>query len=236
MGSLGFIILRHVTSEVTNTYWKIAYASIRKFYRDNPILIIDDNSDQSFIREEDENLMHNVTVLRSEFPQRGELLPYYYFLKHKPFDTACILHDSAFLNSPIDGNVDKYKILWSFEHHWDCPDEEKPMLRVLKNSDELIEFYDQKDAWKGCFGGMSIITHEYLAFVDARYDIARLIDPITTRTGRSLFERVIACILQRNHRSDALLGDIHRYCPWGITIDQKEAYRHLPIIKIWTGR
>jgi hypothetical protein len=196
-------------------------------------LIIDDSSDYTFIEDA---TLHNTTVLRSEYPKRGELLPYYYFLKNKPFDTACILHDSAFLNVNLGATIDKYKILWSFEHHWDSEAEEKPMLQLLKNSEELVEFYDQKHLWKGCFGGMSIITHEYLTEIDDRYDISRLLDCVTSRARRCLFERVIACLLQINQRGDALLGDIHQYCPWGMTFDEKDNYKHLPIIKVWSGR
>ena len=30
-----------------------------------------------------------------------------------------ILNDSVFINKYIDISVDKYKIIWSFEHYWD---------------------------------------------------------------------------------------------------------------------
>ena len=41
----GFIILRHVNEKEHDNYWKTCYRTIRKFYN-NPILIIDDNSNQ----------------------------------------------------------------------------------------------------------------------------------------------------------------------------------------------
>ena len=44
MSSLGFIILRHVNSELTNKYWVNCYNCIRRHYPENKILIIDDNS------------------------------------------------------------------------------------------------------------------------------------------------------------------------------------------------
>ena len=88
--NIGFIILRHVNSEATNKYWIHCHECIRKFYPENPILIIDDNSNYSFISEE---TFSNTRVIQSEFPKRGELLPYYYYL-HNPFaDSAVILHE-----------------------------------------------------------------------------------------------------------------------------------------------
>ena len=33
-----------------------------------------------------------------------------------------------------------------------------------------------------------------------------------------------------------MLGDISKYCEWGIKFDDKDNYTHLPIIKVWTGR
>jgi len=77
MQTLGFIILRHVNSSLTNNYWIRCYDSIRHFYPENSIIIIDDNSDLQFLTEKK---LDNTTVINSEYPKRGELLPYYYYL------------------------------------------------------------------------------------------------------------------------------------------------------------
>ena len=52
--TFGFIILRHVNSSITNTYWIRCYDSIRKYYPENTILIIDDNSDSDIDAEIDD--------------------------------------------------------------------------------------------------------------------------------------------------------------------------------------
>lgn len=228
----GFIILRHVNNEITNQYWVNCYNSIRKYFPENKILIIDDNSDHNYIT--DENL-YKTTIIQSEYPKRGELLPYYYFLHNKLFDNAIIIHDSVFINHYIDISVDKYKILWEFEHDWDQTEDEINMIKVF-NDPELLRFYENKHLWKGCFGGMSIITHDYLVFMNNKYDIRKLLDLVLTRYNRCSFERVIACLLQINHKTESLLGNIHKYCPWGTTFDEKDNLNYLPIIKIWTGR
>jgi hypothetical protein len=49
MTELGFIVLRHVNDETTNQYWIHCYNCIRKYYPENMILIIDDNSNYDFV-------------------------------------------------------------------------------------------------------------------------------------------------------------------------------------------
>ena len=232
MTDFGFIILRHVNNELTNKYWIHCYHCIRKYYPENIIIIIDDDSDYTFITKE---FLYKTIVINSEYKKRGELLPYYYYLKNKFFDTAVILHDSVFINAPLHFNIKTYKILWDFSHEWDQIEYETAMLRVF-NDKRLMNFYKNKSLWKGCFGGMSIITHDYLTFIQNKYDISKLLGVISTREDRMAFERVIACLLQIENKSSPVFGDIHRYCPWGITFNEKENYNHLPFIKVWTGR
>jgi hypothetical protein len=232
MNEIGFIILRHVNSELTNKYWSNCYDCIRKYYTENNILIIDDNSKYEYIKEKE---LYKTTIINSEYHGRGEVLPYYYYLHNKLFDTAVIIHDSVFINKYIDFNVEKYKIIWEFEHYWDNIEEEMFMIKLF-NDEELINFYNNKHLWKGCFGGMSIITHEYLKYINTKYDISKLLDHILSRKERYSFERVIGCLLQANIQNNSLLGNIHNYCNWGITFEQKQYVTHLPLIKVWSRR
>uniref|UniRef100_A0A6C0JXK0 Nucleotide-diphospho-sugar transferase domain-containing protein n=1 Tax=viral metagenome TaxID=1070528 RepID=A0A6C0JXK0_9ZZZZ len=212
-------------------------------------MIIDDNSNYDFVTNKP---VTNTVLIQSEYKGRGELLTYYYFLHHKLFDTAVILHDSVFINRPIDFKVDTYKMLWDFTHHADQLKDETRMIHVFQDK-TLYNFYKQKHKWKGCFGGMSIITHDYLTYINNKYDISKLLKFVLNRYNRMSFERVIGCLLQymdspnantqiikfmfqTNGKSTALLGDIHKYCPWGISFQNKYKYSHLPIIKVWTGR
>jgi hypothetical protein len=232
MENTGFIILRHVRDELTNLYWNRCYDCIRKFYPENFIMIIDDNSNYKFIKE---RILYKTTVINSEYPGRGELLPYYYYLHNKLFDNAIILHDAVFINSYIDLNVDKYKILWEFEHGCDQVEDETKMIKIF-NDKNLLKFYKNKRLWKGCFGCMSIINHDFLTEINKKFDISKLLSYVLNRYNRCSFERVIGCLLQFYGRKEALLGDIHKYCKWGITYDEIENYKNLPVIKVWTGR
>ena len=235
MNSLGFIILRHVNSEITNKYWIYCYQCIRKYYSENMILIIDDNSNYEYVSNEN---LSNTMIIQSEYPQRGELLPYYYYLRIRLFETAVILHDSVFINQYIDFKVDTYKMLWDFQHNpiFDQPEDQMKMINVFNDID-LLNFYNNKTLWTGCFGSMTIINYEFLCSINQKYDLSKLLEHVLTRYNRCSFERVFACILQKQeYKKNVLLGDILNYIPWGITYNQIENYRHLPIIKVWTGR
>jgi len=229
----GFIILRHVNDLRTNNYWNHCYNCIRKYYPEIQILIIDDNSNYDYISEQQS--LYKTHIIKSEYPGRGELLPYYYYLHNKLFDTAVIIHDSVFVNKYIDLNVNKYKLLWEFEHEWDQIEDETNMIKLFNDS-ELLEFYKNKDLWKGCFGGMSIITYDYLKYMNSKYDISKLLNCVLTRYNRISFERVIGCLLQKNKKRETLLGHIDYYVKWGITFEEKDDYTHLQLIKVWTGR
>ena len=191
--SSGFIILRHVNSKLTNTYWKECYYSIRKFYPENKILIVDDNSSDIFLTE-DINL-YNTTIIKSEYQGRGELLPYFYYLNNKLFDTAVIIHDSIFINNYLNLKVKNFRFLWKFNNNI-CPQKEDEinLIKTLNNNSDLLKFYNKRE-WYGCFGGMVIINHNYLKYIDSIYNIGNLLDSIKTRYNRCSFERVIGCIL-----------------------------------------
>lgn len=233
---LGFIILRHVRDEVTNSYWINCYKCIRFHYPEANILIVDDNSNDKYVTTSE--TLYKVTIINSEYPGRGEILPYYYYLHNKLFEVAVIFHDAVFMNKYMDFNIDidNYEFLWHFEHHWDQIEDETKMINVF-NDDELKRLHQNKNEWKGCFGAMCIIKYEYLKQVCEKYDIRKLFDLITTRHNRCSFERVISCLLHdHSHKKYSLLGRIHDYCPFGMNINQVIGFTHLPLIKVWSGR
>lgn len=242
---LGFIIIRHVNSERTNLYWQECYRCIRKFYS-NKIVIIDDNSDIQYLTTLS---MINTEIIQSEFPKRAELLPYYYLLKHAWFDTAVILHDSVFFQSPI--KFDKpNKFLWHFtSHEWDNTNRETELIQSLSNSNNLLNFYNKKDEWYGCFGVMSIITYTMIHDINSKYNFFKIIDTITTRKQRMMLERVFAAALwyeiSLTKDNCSYFGNIQVYCNWGFnekyTIenymkDKADGKITLPIVKLWSGR
>jgi hypothetical protein len=262
---IGFIILRHVNSAKTNQYWKECYRCIRYFYPSNKILIVDDNSDTIFLTCDANNIeqeLHNTTIIQSEYSKRGEFLPYYYYLKNKFCDIAVILHDSVFIQQPINFQVDEYKMLWHFPSYLmkdgQSSGKQLEQIRALNNGDlnHMYEYF-YLNKFNGCFGAMSIITHDYLSEINNIFKIDKLLPHITCRISRCAFERVFSFLLiykqnrgnvanggsmwnsRGNIKHQSLLGDIVKYCKWGITFDDYIKYRHrmkLPIVKVWTGR
>jgi hypothetical protein len=236
----GFIMLRHVNNELSGRYWKLSYECIRKFYGNIKIVIIDDNSNYDFIDEKYEENLINTEIISTEYKGRGELLPYYYYLKYKFFDVACIIHDSVFVNKYIDFYTNDYIILWNAEHSFANEINEKQILELFKDN-KLNIFYALKNVWKVCFGGMTIINYNFLCGVNETYNFEILLNIIKTREDRMCFERVIACLFGiKIEAKKCLFGDILKYCKWGITYDEyvsnKLKFKDLPFIKIWSGR
>jgi len=251
---LGFIIIRHVNSEETNLYWQECYNCIRKYYTNN-IIIIDDNSNPIYVKNDIELINYN--IIQSEFPKRGELLPYYYFHKYHFFEKAIILHDSTFIQNTINiENSNSIKFLWSFEHNWDTPTNEITMIHnMTKNNDmfySLLKLYEDKSNWNGCFEIQSIIIYSFLSELDKTYNFLSLIKYINTREDRMSLERVFGLICSHltQNKIEPLFGDIHNYTYnvskfrnlWynytfdNYTFDKQNNGIQGPIVKVWTGR
>lgn len=249
--TIGFVITRHITNKTTAQYWLNCYTQIRKFYPENEILIIDDNSNPEFITEPEEPLI-NCKIINSEFPKRGEILAYYYFHKLKPFDKAVVLHDSVFLNSYIDfDDIEHVKFLWSIATHaYDNGFEILRLIQSLNNSREILNMINNQDKWTGCFGVMSIISWKLVDYINKRYDffpiLVRLID---NREKRMALERIFAamcycCAGKHLVVKPDIFSDILTYYePYGfkfgaITFTDYTSglCKDLPIVKGWTGR
>ena len=266
----GFIILRHVNNEQSSCYWSECYDRIRHFYPETPIVIIDDNSSYDFIDLKKEATLYKCLVMRSIFPKRGELLPYYYYIHNHWFDSALVIHDSVFINIRIDfekmaadmPDGEKCKFLWHFDCLYNDCAQESALINRLRNAERLLAIYRDSNAWRGCFGVMSLIDRQFLLKLESRYNITDLISHITSRDGRMALERAIACmvfdtITTTNSTSNATgekeqqpdksliliscLGNIHKYCKWGYSYSEylRNDYKNatsLPIIKVWSGR
>lgn len=259
MNNFGFIITRHVTSETTNKYWNHSVKLLRSLYPLKKIIIIDDNSNQEFVKSEFD--YKNIEIVKSEFPGRGELLPYYYFLKNKYFDNAVILHDSVFFHKKIPfellQNVDVLP-LWHFE-----PDTEDlairlqiaqnltnyndiyEKLKIQNNTLGMLSHINSSIIWHGCFGIQSYINHNFLVKINKKYNIINLLKVITTRTHRCCLERIMGCIFSTESKDldkiKSLFGDIFKYQDWGLTFDQymnnfKKRRIEKNVMKVWTGR
>lgn len=254
--SYGFIITRHVKCEKTNKYWNHCVRCIRFYYPFRKIVIIDDNSKEEYVKSDCD--YKNVTIIKSEFPGRGELLPYYYFYNNKFFDNAVILHDSVFFHKKI--NFDRYLSfpvirLWHFNPDKENIDNTIRISNYLNNAFQLQDslLLNQmnilgfnKDGWFGCFGLQCFINHEFLKNIQNKYNILNMLKGVQTRLDRCSTERIMGLIFSREFNKPlklkSVFGDIMKYEKWGYSYDEyeKDFYvkKRIPkhIVKVWTGR
>lgn len=217
-----FIFTRCVRSPEHNILWKRCYKSIRNFYPENKIIIIDDSSDKDMISEEiKESEDPNLIMIESEYRGRGEILPYYYFLKYKWAPSALILHDSTFLVSGLE-DQDGSKFLWDFDpYRWDDRERIIELACILDNWSELIKTYYSVGTWRGCFGAMMFISLEDLEMMDEKYKFPRLLGSILTRGDRCNWERLLSLmficlrtttmIKEESPKQLSMFGSIHNH-------------------------
>lgn len=254
--TFGFIITRHVNSETTNEYWNHCIKLIRSNYPFRKIIVIDDNSNYEFVKAQFP--YKNVEIIQSEFPGRGELLPYVYFIRHKWFDNAVIIHDSVFFHKRIPFETFKMPVMpfW----HWQYDKENlSNLLRissflknnlVLKNklvgNDINILGLTQKGSFNLVFGGMCYINHSFLMNIEAKYGLSNLVNAIKCRTDRCGLERILGLLFFIEYPKvvsiNSLFGSIfnhyknfgYHYNEYISDFNQKKFVE--PVVKVWTGR
>ena len=243
--SFGFIITRHVNSEKTNRYWNQNIKLLRSYYPECKLIIIDDNSNQSFIKADFD--YKNLEIINSEFPGRGELLPYIYFLKYKWFDNAVIIHDSVFFHKTIDfTNINRKAMsLWMFINN---NIEIDNVLRISNhlNHKKLIIYHIlnwSQNNWVSCFGSMSYINYDFLVHLNDKYNLTNLVNIIQNRSDRCALERIMGILIYiETQKNDTIFGSINqvsRDCNYTFDEYMKSFYSgKIPtaVVKVWTGR
>jgi hypothetical protein len=223
-------------------------------------VIIDDNSNKDYLTSK--NDLINCEIIESEYPQRGELLAYYYFYKYHFFDKAIIIHDSVFIQKKIDFHEYDLQFLWDFEHTWNNRVDEIYLLYCLTKTYEndhifydLLAYYEDKSKWFGCYGLQTVMTYSFLCSLEKDYSFFKLLDYIKTRKYRMALERIFGLICNYQNKElikkTSIFGNIHNYT-LGISNIRSISYdyfydfylydksvnglKDVPIIKVWTGR
>ena len=87
---------------------------------------------------------------------------------------------------------------------------------------------------------MASIKHDFLVYINSKYDISKLLDLVLTRYNRCSFERVIGVILEKECKNHSFFGDIMSYVNiknFGkYKFSDRDKHNYLPIMKIWSGR
>jgi hypothetical protein len=236
----GFIIICHINSERVKNYIVENFINIRRIYgRERKIVIIYDNCEKFSLP-----VFDNVLEIESEYPGRGELLAYYYFYKYKFFSLAVIIHDSTFIRKKfvVDINTETVKYIWHFDtEYWGQDDREKDLISYLRNNDKLLSLWNDRNMYKSCFGVQSIISYNFVSYIQKNYDIFCLLQHVSNRSDRCLLERIfgLICYSLMGKNPDSIYGNIHEYQKWLYSYDEYIRDRETqirPIIKVFTGR
>ena len=255
MSNYGFIITRHVNSEQTNKYWNQCVKLIRTFYPLRQIVIIDDNSNKEFLSSDFE--YNNLIIIQSEYPGRGELLPYIYYLEYKWFPSAVIIHDSLFIHKKIQFERFKTHVIPLWHHSYD-KENLNNLIRissVLTNNKNIIKKIRgteinilgfNNDKFNLCFGGQSYIKLHFLEKLQNKYTLTNLVNVIHNRTDRCSLERILGLLFCEEYKTllkiNSLFGDIvtqnraFNYNYDQYTEDLKRNRVIHPFVKVWTGR
>lgn len=244
----GFVVLRHVNSETTNEYWNLCVHQINLYYPLCKVIIIDDDSEENYIKELFE--LKNVEVIQSKYKKRGELLPFLYFIENHWFENMVFIHDSCFIQKRIPFEKMKLNVLplWHFK-----PDNEAKyiihyQLNHLSHSQELMDIFLEKDyfllrhkRWYGIFGLMCFINYNFLKRINEKYKIYNLVPIIQNRKQRCSLERTMSIIFYSENyflqQNPSLFGNIFQYGKWNLSYNEyKKNIIKLPIVKVWTGR
>jgi hypothetical protein len=245
-----------VNSEQTNFYWNRSVQLIQRLYPSKPIVIIDDNSDYTYVKGDVEYT--NVKVIQSEFTKRGELLPYCYYLKYKFFQNAVIVHDSVFFHRRIMFEKligEKVVPLWHFLSDQENIDNIRRISSYLKNNGVITSKFIptsvpmmglNMDKWIGCFGIQSFINLQFLEHLENKYHFTNLINVVHNRLDRCSLERIFGIMFSVENQKllkkrPSIFGNIMKYQTWGYSIndyinDSKKKQLPVGVVKVWTGR
>ena len=254
MSNYGFILTRHVNSEQTNKYWNQSVKLIRTFYPLRKIIVIDDNSNQDLVKAD--FAYKNITIIQSEYPGRGEFLPYFYYLKYKWFPNAVIIHDSLFIHKKIAFETFNMPVIPLWHHSYDKENLDN-LLRlssVLNNNQILTKKITNNfnilglnsDAFNLCFGAQAYIKLGFLEHLQHKYNISKMVNVIHNRPDRCSFERILGLLFCQEYpkmlKICSLFGDIFtHYCAFSYNYrqykeDLKKGRVIPPFVKVWTGR
>jgi len=242
-----FVILRCLRKEEDRELWRRCYTSIRYYYENVPIVIIDDNS---LLLDEMDKRTLNTTIIKSDYAGAGEVLPFYYFLKDKwaGANRMIFFHDSMFMKRPftkdeLEGNL---KFFWHFSDHATDDDAQiESLLQFVPHGNELRQLNKQKDTWNGCFGLASIIDWSTAKALDDKYGFASLlVNFVKNRDERMAYERIFGLIAFNeqlvNKKNCSAFGSIHDYpgswqADFEWQIKNQKLYPYA-VMKTWSGR
>ena len=238
------IILRCARNANHNRYAKESIACIRKHDQHIPIFVVDDHSTEPVN-------FNDAELIQSDLePGRGEVLPYYYLMRHRLAKRALIIHDSVFagrcVSDVIASTNQPWTPLWHALHSWDhvCDEEILNIISGTRLPDEMKAMYKSKaHMWDVCFGAMGIVSLDFLCGLEHNTGIVgSSLQVLSYRNARCGFERAlpIAIAVHTQSKHTSKLGSIAQQGPqtaFDQYLKKKESSQsRFGMVKVWTGR
>jgi hypothetical protein len=245
----GFIITRNISNDIHKNYWRECVKCIRKFYANEKIIIIDDNSSLKMDKKIEMNEYYNIEIVDSEYQGAGEILGYYYGWKYRPFHKYVVLHDSMFLQSKLPESQNT-RFLWHFDTYLGqgingTNDTNVTFINYCDQKEKLLNLYFDKNAWLGCFGVSSLVTLDFLDVLFSQYNFLNCIKEVKVRHHREAMERVFALIVFLEEPllkiKSSFFGNILTDYPNAYAVkweDYINGYRNynIAVNKVWSSR
>lgn len=244
MDEIVFFMLRHISSDEFHKVWKLSYESIRKFYPEAPIYILDNNSPEHYLTEP--YPFYKCEVIRSELPNGRLYVPFYYALQIPNYKRAVLLHDGIVFQSYVDfSTVENVSFLWHFETHaYDDVRLCEMMLQTLPSETQknILSVYKSNN-WFGSLGCMMVLERDFLNELETQFALRSFQTIITDKPKAIEFERLIAVlcymVYPELHKRPSLFGDISTMI-WGLRyshyISNITAYSNQSVIKLFGAR
>jgi len=193
-----FIILRHISKKEHQEHLLKCFISIRRFYPNHKVTILDDKSDTSLIKDMDEQLIKDKTIniIYNTYERSlAELFPYKYISELKNNNKFVILHDTTYFIKYYDFSNINDKFLFQFNNHeWDELKKETDLLSKLNNNEKLIKLYMTYNNWAGALGVMTVTNSSFIKDIYEKYNLSILENLLSNRKQRMCLERIIAAI------------------------------------------
>jgi hypothetical protein len=219
--SFGFIIPTCIKNDIHLRQLKRCIASIRKFYENIKIILIDDSDIQYTEQIKDFFINdNNVFIKKSIIKGSADQQVFKVLLETELFDKAVFIQDSMILNAKLENIEDiNLKFIWHFTNHrfhWDVIKEPKTEYNIINNiithSDLIrhniirdykdnIDFQnyainklENKSEWSGCFGSLCIIDKKTLTLLNNNTDFVNKFIGSTSNRNRRANESIFALI------------------------------------------
>lgn len=216
--SFGFIIPVCIRDNDRKILLIECLKSIRKFYTDNYIILIDDG-DWDLNKINEIKTIKNIHIVKSLYKGGGEFQCFYELIKTDKFNKAIFLKDGIILKKAFHSNNINLKWIWHFTNHrvhWNIIKE--PATDFNKNNNivthhDLIEYHinntynsnsefqkfalnylKNKEKWVGCCGGMCVIDKKTVHLIENKVKFIDNFNKSITRRERMVNESIFSLL------------------------------------------